>query len=190
MSQGHNSVDTEFRSKPQLFSRDNHFYNALDTELRNQKFMFRQAPASMRSCDENEAELIHRRGRGDLFQAAPSGGMNSHRRGALRERTFAHFVQRGDTLGEIARQYGTTLARLKRVNPQISDVNKIQAGSIVSIPVTMWQRAAGAEPTQQQRANFGAGVANLKPHLPEVVGKKIECLAVMVLYRYRSGSTT
>ncbi len=45
----------------------------------------------------------------------------------------AYIVQQGDTLGKIARDYHTTVARLAAANPQIRNVNRITAGQVISI---------------------------------------------------------
>lgn len=42
-------------------------------------------------------------------------------------------VQRGDTLGKIARNYHTTVARLAAANPQIKNVNRIVPGQVINI---------------------------------------------------------
>lgn len=46
---------------------------------------------------------------------------------------IAYTVQRGDTLGKIARIYHTTVARLATANPQIKNVNRITPGQIINI---------------------------------------------------------
>jgi len=43
-------------------------------------------------------------------------------------------VKRGDTLSELAQQFGTTVREIVRMNPQIRDVNKIIAGKDIDIP--------------------------------------------------------
>lgn len=42
-------------------------------------------------------------------------------------------VQKGDTLGKIARRYHTTISRLAAANPQIKNVNRILPGQIIRI---------------------------------------------------------
>lgn len=44
-----------------------------------------------------------------------------------------YIVQRGDTLGKIARSYHTTVARLAAANPQIKNVNRIRPGQVINI---------------------------------------------------------
>lgn len=46
-----------------------------------------------------------------------------------------HKVRRGDTVFLLAKEYGTTVANILAVNPQITDVRNIPAGSIISVPV-------------------------------------------------------
>lgn len=42
-------------------------------------------------------------------------------------------VKKGDTLSQLAQQYGTTLASIKKLNPQIADLNKIKVGQKINI---------------------------------------------------------
>jgi bacteriocin-like protein len=44
-------------------------------------------------------------------------------------------IVRGDTLGKIARRYGTTAERIKAVNTTIHNLNDITAGYYIYIPV-------------------------------------------------------
>lgn len=44
-------------------------------------------------------------------------------------------VQKGDTLNKIAAYTFTTVADILKVNPQISDANKIYAGQVINLPV-------------------------------------------------------
>ena len=44
-------------------------------------------------------------------------------------------IARGDTLGKIARRYGTTAERIKAVNTTIHNLNDITAGYYIYIPV-------------------------------------------------------
>ena len=43
-------------------------------------------------------------------------------------------IQRGDTLGRIAKAHNTTVARLMKENPKIVDMNLIYAGDYLYIP--------------------------------------------------------
>lgn len=43
-------------------------------------------------------------------------------------------IQRGDTLGKIARRYGTTAEYLKSINPTIHNINDITAGYYIYVP--------------------------------------------------------
>jgi LysM repeat protein len=45
-----------------------------------------------------------------------------------------HFVQRGETLYSISRQYGVTVPALMRANPAIRNPNRIYAGTWLYIP--------------------------------------------------------
>ena len=43
-------------------------------------------------------------------------------------------IQSGDTLGKIARRYGTTAQYLKSINPTIHDINDITDGYYIYVP--------------------------------------------------------
>ena len=47
--------------------------------------------------------------------------------------TLYYRIAKGDTLGEIAKKYGTTVNKLMALNPQIKDPNKIYAGDSIRI---------------------------------------------------------
>ncbi|MCM1120555.1 MAG: LysM peptidoglycan-binding domain-containing protein [bacterium] len=46
---------------------------------------------------------------------------------------YTYTVQKGDTLGRIARSHHTTVARLSAANPQIKNVDRIVSGQIINI---------------------------------------------------------
>ncbi|SDC51516.1 MULTISPECIES: LysM peptidoglycan-binding domain-containing protein [unclassified Candidatus Frackibacter] len=48
-----------------------------------------------------------------------------------------HVVQPGETLFLIAQKYGTTVANLLRVNPDIEDPDEIEAGMIINLPILL-----------------------------------------------------
>ncbi len=45
-----------------------------------------------------------------------------------------YIVRSGDTFGIIAKNSNTTIADLKNLNPQISDINRISVGQIINLP--------------------------------------------------------
>lgn len=45
-----------------------------------------------------------------------------------------HTVKSGDTLGDIALEYDTDVKTLKKLNPQIKDVDKIKVGDKINLP--------------------------------------------------------
>lgn len=49
---------------------------------------------------------------------------------------MTHTVKAGETLGGIANQHGTNLATLVRLNPTISDPNRITVGQTINLPAT------------------------------------------------------
>ena len=54
-----------------------------------------------------------------------------------------HTMQRGDTLGELARAHGLSLDELMAANPEIRDPKKVQVGQVINVP-----QAAEAQPTR------------------------------------------
>lgn len=48
-------------------------------------------------------------------------------------------IKRGDTLGALAKQYGTTTDNLVQLNPNITDPDRIQAGATLNIPEAQQQ---------------------------------------------------
>jgi LysM repeat protein len=57
--------------------------------------------------------------------------------------TVTYVVQRGDTLGAIARRYNTTVTTLLRLNPQIRNPNRLYVGQRIRVPAP----APSEEPT-------------------------------------------
>lgn len=49
---------------------------------------------------------------------------------------MAYTIQSGDTLSKLAGQYGSTVADIQKLNPQITDINKIYAGQNLNLPPT------------------------------------------------------
>ena len=47
---------------------------------------------------------------------------------------FVYQIVKGDTLGKIARKFGTTVEQIKAVNPTIHNVNDITADYYIYIP--------------------------------------------------------
>lgn len=62
--------------------------------------------------------------------AAPA----AQRPAATTRNTASYTIRRGDTLSALARQHGTTLTELLRLNPQITDPNRISAGASLRVP--------------------------------------------------------
>jgi LysM repeat protein len=50
--------------------------------------------------------------------------------------SFAYTVMPGDTLFSIAHKYGTTVAAILAINPQITNPNQIFPGQVICVPVT------------------------------------------------------
>ena len=49
-------------------------------------------------------------------------------------------IVRGDTLTKIANRFGTTVSRLKQLNPTIHDINDITAGYFIYVPYKAYQK--------------------------------------------------
>jgi LysM repeat protein len=62
--------------------------------------------------------------------------------------TTTYIVQRGDTLGGIARRHNTDVSTLLRLNPQITDPNRITAGQRILVPVPSGPGQPGRPPSQ------------------------------------------
>jgi LysM repeat protein len=64
----------------------------------------------------------------------------------------SYTIQRGDTLSQIAKRFGTTTQELMRLNPDIKDPNKIFAGKTLRTPgVTSYRPNSGAVATNGNR---------------------------------------
>jgi membrane-bound lytic murein transglycosylase D len=72
-------------------------------------------------------------GRADRFNAAYAELPSSERFSRQRKFFIAHRVQRGQTIGGIARRYGTTVAAIQDANG-LRDVNRLRAGQVLKIP--------------------------------------------------------
>ncbi len=64
---------------------------------------------------------------------APGGATPSKPKPATNTAAVTHRVRAGDTMGGIAKKYGTTLAALKKLNPQIKNLNVISVGQLVTV---------------------------------------------------------
>lgn len=64
---------------------------------------------------------------------AVAGGLKD--RPAEKAGCIIYQIAPGDKLGVIAKKYNTTVAKIKAVNPSITDVNLIRAGYYIYIPV-------------------------------------------------------
>lgn len=62
--------------------------------------------------------------------------------------TAPYTVKTGDTLKEIAEQYGLTVEKLTAANPQIKDPNLIYPGQVITLPVG---RSEGIRSTKDER---------------------------------------
>jgi LysM repeat protein len=62
--------------------------------------------------------------------------------------TTIYIVQRGDTLSSIARRHNTDVSTLLRLNPQITNPNRITVGQHILVPVPSGPGQPGRPPTQ------------------------------------------
>jgi LysM repeat protein len=86
-------------------------------------------------------------------------------------------IQRGDTLGEIARASGTPIERIMEMN-RIADPNKIQAGASLSLPHFL-PRSAMEEVLSQRAPRVDIGPAVIEsegpaPSLPPLVPQAVQ----------------
>ena len=62
-------------------------------------------------------------------------------------------VQQGDTLGSIARRFGTTVQELATLN-KLANANNIGIGQVLKLPSGSSEQAGAAEPTESQRKTY------------------------------------
>ena len=75
---------------------------------------------------------------------------------------MVHVVKRGDTLGKIAKEHGTTLSEILAVNPQITNADLISIDQQITIP----GNGAGSDGPAPPRTD--TGTAQPKPKVPPV----------------------
>lgn len=63
--------------------------------------------------------------------------------------TVPYVIRRGDTLSSIARQHNTDISTLIRLNPQLSDPNRIVAGTTILVPAPSGRPPGGRPPGGQ-----------------------------------------
>jgi len=62
-------------------------------------------------------------------------------------------VQQGDTLGSIARRFGTTVQELATLN-KLANANNIAIGQVLKLPSGSSEQAGAAEPTESRRKTY------------------------------------
>jgi len=62
-------------------------------------------------------------------------------------------VQQGDTLGSIARRFGTTVQELATLN-KLANANTIAIGQVLKLPSGSSEQAGAAEPAESQRKTY------------------------------------
>jgi len=78
--------------------------------------------------------------------------------------TSSYTIKSGDTLSQIAKAQGTTVAELMRLNPQITNPNLIYAGKSLVLPGATTGTGIGAGTVATKTGTTGAGtVANALP---------------------------
>lgn len=66
-----------------------------------------------------------------------------------------HWVKKGDTLSSISRQYGVSQEALLGANPQITDPNRIYAGTALRIPCFDGEGGQGGMCRAEHRVQYG-----------------------------------
>lgn len=84
-----------------------------------------------RRRDPNWDETKYKRDRGRF---AHKEGQSGHSPSRPPNRGGSYAIKKGDTLSEIARAHGTTVAELMKANPQIKNANLIYAGAKLNLP--------------------------------------------------------
>ena len=68
-------------------------------------------------------------------------------------------VRKGDTLSDIAKRCGCSVANLMKANSGIADTNRIRTGEIIRLPNTPQARGVGYDSTNQKdMVNKGVSV--------------------------------
>jgi len=108
-------------------------------------------------------------------------GSNIPFRAKTKTKAKTHNIEKGDTLSQIAEDYGTTVATLKKLN-NIKDVNKIYAGRSLKLPSGAKASTKKSVPTPKSRPQLvtlksgkkGTTAQRLKEIEAEKIHKKIK----------------
>jgi len=108
-------------------------------------------------------------------------GSNIPFRAKTKTKAKTHNIVKGDTLSQIAKDYGTTVATLKKLN-NIKDVNKIYAGRSLKLPGSAKAPTKKSVPTPKSRPQLvtlksgkkGTTAQRLKEIEAEKIHKKIK----------------
>jgi len=108
-------------------------------------------------------------------------GSNIPFRAKTKTKAKTHNIVKGDTLSRIAKDYGTTVATLKKLN-NIKDVNKIYAGRSLKLPDSAKAPTKKSVPTPKSRPQLvtlksgkkGTTAQRLKEIEAEKIHKKIK----------------
>jgi len=69
----------------------------------------------------------------EYFGGSNAASSNSSSPSSTNSANNTYTVKKGDTLGAIAKKYNTTVEKLKKLNPQIKNIDNIPVGSKIRI---------------------------------------------------------
>lgn len=110
-----------------------------------------EAIAKLNNLPDPDALILGQKlvipGAGSTAGSASSGGTTA----AGSPTTYT--VQQGDTLGSIARRFGTTIQELAALN-KLADANTIGIGQVLKLPSGSSEQAGAAQPTESKRKTY------------------------------------
>ena len=79
-------------------------------------------------------------------------------------------VKSGDTLSKIANRYGVSVQQIAAINPQITNINRIQVGQVINLPYFIKTSTGNSKPPSKSNASTGdIAYENPARPLPEAV---------------------
>ena len=79
-------------------------------------------------------------------------------------------VKSGDTLSKIANKYGVSVQQIAAINPQITNINRIQVGQVINLPYFIKTSTSNSKSSPKSNASTGdIAYENSAKPLPEVV---------------------
>ncbi|MFZ3589993.1 cell wall hydrolase [Bacillus sp. DJP31] len=98
----------------------------------------------------------------------------------MAEPAFAHTVEKGDTMTEIAREYNVTLIELAKLNPQIKDLDLIFIGQVIhtdNISYSTEQRTENRYPTEKKMEKNNSNKFSISKNEIELLARLVRAEA-------------